>query len=425
MSFRVTPPLCLVDHQHYVFKVNDSLQMKSVHQDLKSELYETKSIGSISITIHEQLCDIESAWRALEKTGICSAYQRYDWVQTWVETVAASKGMFPRLVIGVCGKNTQFIFPLGLVRRGPLTLVRWLGDSHSNFFMGLVDKSFATTVQREDMRTLFDGILSQLGLIDMVELSCQPRLWQGVQNPLALLPSRESNNHAYALDISEGFDKALDRKNRARKRKKFRWQQNKVAKYGGASLRVANTDEDVDKVIDIAFSQMAIRLGQAGIVNRFSGNSIDLFVRKLAKRSLGKKEPHLLLFSLEIGGKVRATLAGGVFDKQFSGCFLSYSQDELAYISPGEMIIYMALEECVKRKLSIFDLGRGEERYKSSWCDTTIELFETRQAMTALGKAYLACQNGKLELKRIIRRNDTLWSMAKSVRATFLGRKSG
>lgn len=396
-----------------------------MHQDLNSEQYETRSIGLVSVTIHEHLSDVEAAWRALESAGVCSTYQRYEWIASWVESVAASKGMSPRLVMGVCGNNTQFIFPFGLVSRGSLKLVTWLGDSHSNYFMGVMAKSFAAEVQREDMQLLFNGILSQLGPIDMVDLSCQPRLWLGVKNPLSFLHTRESNNHAYALDISEGFDKALDRKNGARKRKKFRWQQNKVAEYGGASLQVANTEEDVDRILDIAFSQMAIRLGQAGIVNRFSDNCIDPFVRKLAKSSLGQSEPHLLLFSLEVGGEVRATLAGGIFKKQFSGCFLSYAQDELAYISPGEMIIYMALNDCVERDLSMFDLGRGEERYKSSWCDTTIELFETRQAMTTLGKAYLVCQNGKLGLKRIIRRNDTLWSIAKRLRSTVLGKKPG
>ena len=158
------------------------------------------------------------------------------------------------------------------------------------------------------------------------------------------------------------------------------------------------------------------------IWNRFEDVGIDPFVRQTAVSSLDTPNPQLMVYGLEIDGKLRATLAGGIHQGQFSGCFISLADDDYSHISPGELIIHLVTRDCTERGIKVFDLGRGEERFKSSWCDTTITMFETNSALTYWGVGFAAYERAKLTVKRAIRSNQTLWNLAKKARARLYGR---
>ena len=389
---------------------------------LKSAQLETTGLGSISIEIHEEFDDLITEWQALEKQGAGSLYQRVDWVKPWTEHVAGPARIKPQLAIGRAAGEAMFILPMGVRKRGPFTVATWLGDSHSNFHMGLFAKHFIQNVRKQDVRDILDRILSLMGKVDVLEMCCQPVVWQGNSNPFTFLKWQESHNHAYALDLSDGFNEAINRKNGSRKRKKHRWQQNKLRHVGGPKLLVATKPHEVDEMLDTALEQMSARFDRAGIWNRFEDDGIDEFFRRIAKASLGESQPQLMIYGLEIDGKLRATLAGGISNGQFSGCFISLADDEYSYISPGELIIYLVVEDCCRRGLRTFDLGRGEERYKSSWCDTTIPMFETNEAISRWGVGFAAYERGKLSVKRLVRNNQTTWNFAKKMRARLYGR---
>ncbi|MEP1206028.1 MAG: GNAT family N-acetyltransferase [Rhizobiaceae bacterium] len=358
----------------------------------------------------------------MESDGVGSLYQRLDWVEPWTQNVAGPALIEPKLVLGKSADHPIFILPLGLRKRGPFTVATWLGDSHSNFHMGLFAKSFIQNARRQDVRDIMDCAIKLMGSVDVLEMCCQPVVWQGFTNPFTYLDWQESHNHAYALDLSEGFEAAIDRKNGARKRKKHRWQQNKLRPVGGPRLLIASSEEEVDAILDTAFQQMAARFDRAGIWNRFEDDGVENFIHRVAKSALGDDEPQLLLYGLEIDGKLRATLAGGINKGQFSGAFISLADDEYSNISPGELIIHLVIRDCCERGLHTFDLGRGEERYKSSWCDTTITMFETNKAISRWGIGFAIYERSKLSIKRLVRNNQTTWNFAKKVRARLYGR---
>jgi CelD/BcsL family acetyltransferase involved in cellulose biosynthesis len=396
--------------------------MTAIPNFLKTVSLDTAGLGQIDIEINDDIAKFEADWRLLERQGVCSLYQRFDWINAWTSNVAAPARMQPRTVVGRQGDELMFILPLGLRKRGPFTVATWLGDSHSNFHMGLFAKTFIQKARRQDVRDMMKCVTGNMGRADVLEMCCQPVVWQGFTNPFTFLDWQESHNHAFALDLSEGFDAAINRKNGARKRKKYRWQQNKLADVGGAHLKIAGTEAEVDAIMDVAFAQMAQRFDRAGIWNRFEDDGIPQFMRQTAKTALQDEEPQLMIYGLEIDGKIRATMAGGIHQGQFSGCFISLADDEYSHISPGELIIHLVIRDCVDRGLQMFDLGRGEERYKSSWCDTTITMFETNKALSSWGIGFAIYERSKLAAKRLVRNNQTLWNFAKKVRARLYGR---
>ncbi|NKB54691.1 MAG: GNAT family N-acetyltransferase [Rhizobiaceae bacterium] len=314
----------------------------------------TTGLGKLNIEIHEGFDALANDWQLLESEGVCSLYQRIDWVRPWTENVAGPARVLPRLAIGRTDAEPLFILPLGIRKRGPFNVATWLGDSHSNFHMGIFSKSFIQNARRQDVRDVVDCVVGLMGRVDVLEMCCQPVVWQGFTNPFTFLDWQESHNHAYALDLSAGFEDAINRKNGARKRKKYRWQQNKVKDVGGAELRIATTEEEVDSMLDVSFAQIAGRFNRAGIWNRFEDSGIETFIRQMAKESLGDDEPQLLIYGLEIAGELRATLAGGINKGQFSGCFISLTDGEYSNISPGEMIIHLVIRDCCSRGLTNF-----------------------------------------------------------------------
>ena len=104
-----------------------------------------------------------------------------------------------------------------------------------------------------------------------------------------------------------------------------------------------------------------------------------------------------------------------MFINRFHGFVNTISVDELSQISPGEMLLYLMVEQLASEKIQSLDLGAGDETYKRSWCQHQITLFDTIHPVTApaVPVALLALK-GYIHAKRYMSRNNqTLWRIIK------------
>ena len=129
------------------------------------------------------------------------------------------------------------------------------------------------------------------------------------------------------------------------------------------------------------------------------------------------EEPILKLFALKIDGKYRAICGGGVMNKHFSAYFISFADDELAHISPGEMLIYMLVEKLANSGFKSMDMGGGKERFKQSWCPDTIEMFDSVLPLSKLSICYVWPYRRLLDLRRRLRQHAFAWQQYKRLRA--------
>ena len=104
---------------------------------------------------------------------------------------------------------------------------------------------------------------------------------------------------------------------------------------------------------------------------------------------------------------------------RFSGFFNSIATDDYTRVSPGELLLAEVIRYCCEEGLEMFDLGIGEARYKSAWCDIREPLFDTFVAITARGVLDTLVFCSKLRLKRSIKQNPRLWAFAASMRKTL------
>ena len=94
---------------------------------------EQTGLGRLDIEVFDVFEPLEKAWRELEKNGVCSVYQHYDWVSNWSRLVGDPARVKPRLIVGKSNGQTVFILGMGLRQRGPFTVLTWLGDSHTEW----------------------------------------------------------------------------------------------------------------------------------------------------------------------------------------------------------------------------------------------------------------------------------------------------
>ena len=95
----------------------------------------------------------------------------------------------------------------------------------------------------------------------------------------------------------------------------------------------------------------------------------------------------------------------------------SFDNDpEIGRTSPGDPLLMSMMETMCDRAFRAFDLGIGEARYKSSWCDHTDYLFDTLHPVTLKGRAYVMRESFRLRAKRFVKQNPWAWKLAQKAR---------
>ncbi len=252
--------------------------------------------------------------------------------------------------------------------------------------------------------------------VGIIKMCCQPALWNNTANPMLEMGGQRAVNQAFVMDLRDGFDALLARGNAKRKRKRFRHQEKIAAAHGGYRLAMPQSISQCDEMLAIFLAQKSARLQTRGLRDVFASHHARDFLAELVSKSVRAREPLLRLFGLEIGGKVRAVLGGGVHQNRMSAYFTSIAEDELAALSPGEMLLYLVAEQCAREGLTHIDLGAGEERYKRSWCDGTIEMFDVIIPTSLPGLPLAVGSRTALTIKRMVREHGGLWNAVGALR---------
>jgi CelD/BcsL family acetyltransferase involved in cellulose biosynthesis len=286
----------------------------------------------------------------------------------------------------------------------------WAGGNHANYNCGLFAPAFLGLLQPGDFSRIVGRIRELVPGVGVIQMCCQPAEWNGLRNPMLELGGQRAVNRAFVMDIREGFEAFLEKGNAKRKRKKFRFQEKMAAAAGGYRLVMPSNPREANDILGEFLRQKSERLRSRGLRDVFASGHTREFLTELVRRSAGLDEPLLRLFALEIGGKVRAVLGGGVHQNRLSAYFSSIALDDLTTMSPGEMLLYLFVRQCATEGLTHIDLGAGEERYKRSWCNETLELFDVIIPTSLPGMPFAASARASLAMKRVVRESPFLWN---------------
>ncbi len=367
-----------------------------------------------SITIETDIASLAETWRVFEASALVTPYQSYGWIRPFVETIGAAHGMTLRyaLVHGIHGALCALL-PLVITRRSGFRFAEFIGGKHANYHMGLYAPAFAAQLDAGLTAQLLTEIGSAIGGLDALAFVNQPVTWQDIPNPAARLAAGPSPSRAYKLALIPGDgDATLKRSMSSHARKKLKNKHSRFKDFGPSTLTRATTPEEATRIIEAFLTQKAERFRAMGVPDPFTEPAMRAFLERGALED-GPTRPAIELYSLDLGGRSVATYVGATQGARFSGMATSFDMgSEAVKTSPGELLLADLIRLKAGEGIAVFDLGVGEARYKTTFCDEHDDLVDSFVPLTFKGTVFARIARTKRELKRRIKRSPLALKLA-------------
>ncbi|MGE3245499.1 MAG: GNAT family N-acetyltransferase [Beijerinckiaceae bacterium] len=363
-----------------------------------------------TIGLHADPAAVLDAWAELEALAPASFYQTRRFLLPWIATVGKAGGVEPAFILvrGQTGSPLA-LFPFGLKRRRGLAALEFLGGRDSNANLPLVRPGAQLP---PDTLTAILREAARLTGADFVHLKNQPLTWNGWTNPLAQLPAQASPSQCHSTALDADPEIFLKRQLSKDARKKLRGKQRKLEELGSLLHTIARTADEARHILEAFYAQKLQRFDDKNIDAGFDAAHYRSFFEQCCLPGQDGAAPALELHALALNGKVLATYAGGVHNGRFHGLFNSFDTDpDIARHSPGDLLLKMLVEAKCREGLHTLDLGIGEARYKSTWCDTAEPLADVALAFTAKGHAARLAVSLLQSAKRNIKQSAWAWPL--------------
>lgn len=358
----------------------------------------------------------EATWRRLEAEAVFTPYQRFDWQALFHGRLGGAQA--PCLVM--LGDETgarRALLPLAITRHGGLGIASFIGGKHANFNMGLWQRDFAAAMTAAGLRQALRQVAAESAeRIDLFRLTGQPLEWDGMANPLALLPHQPAASGGHRLSLGADAEAVLARVVSPNSRRKLRKKERTLGEHGAVAFKVAETPEEARRFIDLFLVYKAARFKALGIANVFDVPGMRDFLVDGALHGLAAGRPVIELSALTVAGEPVALYGGTVANGRYSAMFNAITGGPLMRFSPGELLLHHLIGQACARGLAVFDLGVGDADYKSHICDGTDRLFDQFLPMTLAGSAAAASLRAATCAKRLVKQTPALWTLATTLR---------
>ena len=352
------------------------------------------------LTIYRSFAECETAWRAAMATTAWYAFQSFDWLAVWQQTIGAAEGVEPYLVrLEDAAGKTVLILPLGIYREGWRRVLRFLGGVVTDYNAPLIDPDFAARIAPADMARLWTAIVGLLPNVDLAWLPRMPEAIEGVRNPMAALPgaAHTEDGHAAALpDTMAAFRKARSTRMFTDTRRRRR----RLAEVGPVEYRSpAPESAEAAAIWPILARQKSRRWVETKCRDLFAEPPYVAFYRRLSEAGMQGGRVHVSC--LKAGDTVVAAHWGIVCQGRFYFLIVGREAGDWDFYSPGRLLIEDLIEQSIAAPdIGIFDFTGGDEGFKLDWSDRTLPLYEYLAPCSLKGAAFIAVHRLRQRLKQ-------------------------
>lgn len=402
-----------------LFRPDTEIAGRKIAQD--GPVSVSTSLGRISLRITHDLPGLKGLWETMQAKAPCTSAQTYDWAHAWTEHVLGPEKREPVIVVGYGADGTPlFLLPFEMEARFGLRLLKWLGQDHANYNMGLFLPEAAQGLVASDMSRILRKAARQAGAAAAC-LDAQPLTWDGVANPFAQLPHQRSPNSGYAIrlgDFTALYESRFSKRSRATLERKER----RLRELGPLCYGWAETRDEKLALLETFFTQKARQFAALGIKNIFDVHA-RAFYRALVLLE-GDNPSRLRLGYVTLDEKVLATFSGTICHNRMGVVLSSLAEGDAQRQSPGALLMRHQIKEASDAGIAFFDLGVGQARHKDEWCNVVQDLFDSFIAFKPQGMLLTLPLAAASRFKRTIKSNNYLWSAAQVMRSRLLGRKA-
>jgi CelD/BcsL family acetyltransferase involved in cellulose biosynthesis len=316
--------------------------------------------------------------------------------------------------------RTLFLWPFELGKSAGIKTLRWLGQQHANYNLGLFAAEGAT-LTAGDLYRLLAAVARDTGAAAAM-FEAQPFRWDGSVNPFAQLRQQRAPSSGYAVTLGD-FATLYEQRFSKRSRRILRVKERKLAKAGPLAYGWAEERGERLRLIDIFFAQKARQFAAQGVRDIFDVHA-RAFYRELAMLE-GDNPGRLRLGYIKVGDTVLATFSGTVCHRRLTFLLASLAEGDLLRYSPGALLLRHEIEEACAKGLAVCDFGVGSGAHKEQWADRVEPLFDTFIAFKPHGLTVTLPLAALSRLKRSIKTSRHIWPVVQRLRARLFGGPGG
>jgi CelD/BcsL family acetyltransferase involved in cellulose biosynthesis len=364
------------------------------------------------VDIVRDLGQAEAIWRELEEQQLATPYQRFGMLSAWQSEVGVRENAEPFIVTAHDADGRPLVLlPLVLrVRRG-IRVASFMGGRHTTFNMALWDRDFAREATAADLADLLSALRTKPAA-DVLALTQQPQHWQDHLNPFAMLPRQPSVNDCPVMPMVPGDPPERRLSNSFRRRLKGK---ERKLQAPGYRYHVANTDADIERLLDWFFQVTPMRMAEQKLPDVFAEPGVADFIRKACRARFSGGRV-IDIHSLECDDEVIAIFAGVADGHRFSMMFNTYTMSDRSRYSPGLILMRHIIDHYGERRYRALDLGIGSDDYKRLFCKDDEPVFDSFVALTLRGKIAAPAISGLSRVKHLVKRNRVMLDLAQRLR---------
>ncbi len=366
---------------------------------------------------------VKEAWLALENTNSIPVYQKYDWVNQWYNHMivknSSNQHVQPIFLSVFRSEKVVVILPLCIIRNKGIRFLSWLADEHCNYQGALFDSDFLRGLNKSDFQKLWLQIEGLLPKFDVLWLRNQVLNINGTESPFRWIDQHTSPNSGHQLVFKHhNWDELLIELRSKSTRKRMRNEESRLSREGELSWKRVSDQVEVEFYLNELFDQREQRFKLLGIDLESNVSLYKDFYLKLLTSSVNEPTPFVYMMVVELDQFVLATMLLAESGNMTYLLINSMTSSKYHKWSPGDYLIRLTLQEGCMKQSELIDFGVSEDsNYKTAWCNTKLEMFETIKGQGWLGKGIaLLIRNGSL-LKRKVKQSPKLWSFYCSFRS--------
>ena len=368
------------------------------------------------IDVYRDMAEAEPHWRVFEGADfLFTPYQRFEFLNAWQQSLGRHEGADPFIVM-FSNANHQplLLLPLAISRENGTKVARFMGGKHPTFNMALWRRDFAETIADTELDTLIAAVRSQPDAADVLAFTQQPRQWQSIANPLAKLSRQPSTNPCPLLIMTPGCKP--EERISASTRRRLRNKERKLQALPGYRYFVAETDADINRLLDAFFIVKPQRMALSKLPDIFSDAATRSFIRNTCLARLPNGARAIELHALECDSEMISIFAAVADGERFSTMFNTYTISDNARYSPGLILLRHMIDHFGERGYGSADFGVGSDDYKLTFCKHDEPIIDAFIPLTARGKFAALGMSSLTHAKRLVKHNPALMQMAQRLR---------
>ena len=381
----------------------------------------TSVVNAIAhVEVFHDMAAVEAVWRRFEDSHdtLLTPYQRYDFQAAWQAHVGARENLRPFIAIawGTDGRPLMLL-PLGVRTENGVRIAHYLGGKHTSFNMPLWQRDFARNAVLDDVKLLLAGIQTHSEQIDVMNLLRQPGEWEGVINPLTLLPRQISANDCPVMHLDPKEPPASRVSNSFRRRLKTK--ERKLEPLPGYRYTIASDEAEIRRLLDAFFVIKRMRMAEQKRPDVFGEPGILEFIRQTASAKLPSGERAIEIHALECDEEVIGVFAGVGDKSRFSMMFNTYTMSPNAKYSPGLILVRNIIDHYAAKGCTSLDLGIGSDSYKRLFCKEDHMIYDSFIALNRRGSVAAMGMSSLARARRLVKQTPALMNLAQRLRNVF------